>query len=73
MNLEALDKILGGGLLQDGQFGDLIRQHFPDAAKLDLYGAGVTFNQEGQVVAISCKGREVRLDAARDRSSQEKS
>lgn len=62
MNVKALEKVLGTGLLQEGQFGDLIRKHFPDATKLDLYGAGVMFNGEGQVVSISCKGRTVRFD-----------
>jgi hypothetical protein len=64
VNLKATEKILGNGLLQDGPFGDEIRKHFPDATKLDLYGAGVTFNADGVIVSVTCQGRTVRLDAA---------
>ena len=62
MNLKAMEAILGSGLLHEGQFGELLKKHFPDATKLDLYGAGVTFDRNGQVVAVSCQGRTVRFD-----------
>lgn len=47
------------GLLQDGDIGKLLRRHFPDATATDLYSAGLHFDNRGELVALSCKGRKV--------------
>ena len=58
-----LSDLLGSDLLQDGPFRAVIKQHFPEASDVDLYGAGVTIHGvTGKVLAVSCNGRTVRLD-----------
>lgn len=69
MSKANLEKVLGSGMLHEGAFGSVIRQHFPTATALDLYGAGVNFNLAGEIVSISCQGRTVPYAAP---DSQEK-
>ena len=62
--MKDLEKILGSGMLQDGPFGETIRRYFPTATALDLYGAGVTFNAEGEIISVSCQGETVKVKNA---------